>query len=898
MFLSLRTVVWAPLVFAAFGILLVELVNGSRSAVAKNQKQSELISRASDARAVLERELYPSIYIGFGISSYVVNRRGAVDYDEMQSWLSTLFGESKYLRNIALAPDNRIALVYPLEENLPVLGLHYPDIPEQWPVVQALMASRQPLLQGPLTLVQGGEGLIYRIPVFIGDDYWGLVSTVIDADLLFAVLEEYSEESDLSLSLSTGALANLDRPFWRSSKSGGQLDGSVTLQLQGVEWVLTVSRVATSGWLDNTYRLIGWFLTVGLSFVLFFLLNSSQKRHEAQDRFTKNEERLQAILDGTHIGTWEWNVRTGETTFNERWAQIIGYTLQELEPVNIDTWMSLAHPGDLEASGQQLQQHFSGEIPFYDIRCRMKHKHGHWVWVHDRGRVMTWTDDGKPLMMFGTHSDVTKEVSAQQALQQQKDLLRVIVDNIPINVYIKDRAGKKVMANRAERLFMGLDPDTEDFGLHDEQFLPPNLASVSGEEDRRVFETGESILASEHESIGPDGQPMWQLVSKIPLKNERGEVSQLLGITVDITGRKAAEVALQDSESRLRALFEMSPVGIALNDYESGAFLDVNDALLASVGYSREDFLQLNYWQVTPEEYLPHEEAATESLLTTGRYGPIEKEYIDRNGDRFPVRLSGVLIEDRSGRRLIWSIIEDIRERKRIDRLKQEFVSTVSHELRTPLTAISGSLGLVRAGVLGTLPPQALEMVTIAHDSSQRLTLLINDLLDMDKLIAGKMALNLKPLDAKALLQRAVRENQPYAEQYGVLLQIFECDESMWVVADEHRFMQVMNNLLSNAAKFTADNSSVEISVVPLEKYLRINVKDYGAGIPVEFQDKIFGQFSQADASDTRRRGGTGLGLAISKRLVELMHGRIGYETTPGKGSCFYVELPLAERAH
>ena len=786
--------------------------------------------------------------------------------------------------------------MHPLAGNAPVQGLYYPDLPEQWPTVEALMTSRQPQLQGPLNLIQGGQGLIYRIPVFIDDEYWGLVSTVIDATLLFSVLEEYSIESDLSLSLKARGESSVDSAFWRSSKPMGALSGSVSLELQGVEWVLTVSRSPASGWLDNSYRLIGWLLSLVLVLFVFLIQNISRKRQEVQHRFTANEERLRAILNGTNIGTWEWNVQTGQTHFNERWAEIVGYTLEELTPISIDTWMGLAHPGDLEASALQLQQHFSGEIPFYDIRCHMKHKNGHWVWVHDRGRVMTWTDDGKPLMMFGTHSDVTEEVMVQRALKEQQDLLRVIIDNIPINVYLKDQSGKKIMANRAERLFMGLVADAEDIGLVDSEYLPPDLASLSASEDERVLTTGESILAQEHDSRGPDGQPRWQLVSKIPLRNAEGVIDRILGITVDITERKKAEIELKDSESRLRALFELSPVGIALNDFETGAFLDVNDALLVSSGYQRDEFLELTYWQVTPEEYLHLEAAAKQSLETTGQFA-MEKEYINRWGKRYPVRLNGVLIEDREGRKLIWTIIEDISESKKIERLKQEFVSTVSHELRTPLTSITGALGLVQGGAFGQLPNKAQDMVAVALDNSKHLTLIINDLLDMDKLIAGKMRLKFEHVDPVDIVAQSIRENAPYADQYHVIFKQISSAERAMVNADSHRLKQVLNNLLSNAAKFTREGTEVEVRVEVSECRVQISVKDQGFGIPDDFADKVFNQFSQADGSDTRHRSGTGLGLAISKQLMAIMGGSIGYETEQSVGSTFIIEFPRVHKA-
>ena len=126
--------------------------------------------------------------------------------------------------------------------------------------------------------------------------------------------------------------------------------------------------------------------------------------------------RLESILEATHVGSWEWNVQTGETVFNEVWADIVGYTLEELAPISITTWETLAHPDDLKQSRELLERHFEGKLPYYDCEIRMKHKDGHWVWVHDRGRVITRTDDGKPLMMFGTHTDITERKKAEEGL--------------------------------------------------------------------------------------------------------------------------------------------------------------------------------------------------------------------------------------------------------------------------------------------------------------------------------------------------------------------------------------------------------------------------------------------------------------------------------------------------
>jgi PAS domain S-box-containing protein len=348
--------------------------------------------------------------------------------------------------------------------------------------------------------------------------------------------------------------------------------------------------------------------------------------------------------------------------------------------------------------------------------------------------------------------------------------------------------------------------------------------------------------------------------------------------------------ALQAREMQLRRLMNSSLIGIIEVDAR-GALKEANDVLLHMTGYRREDLQSgsMNWFKMTSATRRMRLDEAIEVLLHDGVGVQFESELMTQGGGLVPIMLGLARLE---GSQDTWvGFVVDLREQRRIDHLKSEFISIVSHELRTPLTSIRGALGILEGGVTGALPDKAMQLIKIAHKNSQRLVGLVNDILDMEKLASGKMSLHMQRINLTALAHQALEANAAYAEDFQVQYVMHANHEEAFVLADGDRLMQVFANLLSNAAKFSPRGGQVEISVINAGGRVRVAVTDHGKGIPAGFRDHIFGKFAQADVTATRHLEGAGLGLHITKTLVEKMGGELGFDSKEGAGSVFWFVL-------
>ena len=510
--------------------------------------------------------------------------------------------------------------------------------------------------------------------------------------------------------------------------------------------------------------------------------NDITLRKEAEIALSDKTKRLNAIIKGTNAGTWEWNIQTGECHFNIRMAEIMGYALDEIRGIGREMWEKFCHPEDMASSRLLLSQHFAGKTDFYKSELRLKHKNGHWIWVMDRGKVASWSGDGKPLRMYGTYQDISY--------------------------------------------------------------------------------------------------------------------------------RKNLENELKANLEKFKQLFELSPVGIALSDFDSGKFLEVNSAFAVPTGFSKEELVSLSVGDITPADQVQKEETYLAALAAENKFGPFEKNFIRKDGSKFPALVRGIRFLNEAQQWVTLSVIQDISEQKqheaqlheakesaeRANLAKSEFLANMSHEIRTPLNGVIGFTDLLMQTPLSDTQLQYMKTV---HQSGHSLLDLINDILDFSKIEAGKMDLSIERSDLFLLGEQVadITKYQAHSKQLELLVNV-SASLPRYLYVDDVRLRQILVNLLTNAIKFTS-RGEVLLQIYENEdlgegrRVYRFSVKDTGIGIAKDKQEKIFDAFSQEDASTTRKFGGTGLGLTISNKLLGLMGSRLQIDSKLGVGSTFFFDLEV-----
>ncbi len=429
-----------------------------------------------------------------------------------------------------------------------------------------------------------------------------------------------------------------------------------------------------------------------------------------------NEFRYKSSIEGTNVGTWEWNVQTGATVFNERWTEIVGYTLDELWPTSIETWMNVAHPDDLEESSKRLNACFEKKQEFYEFEARMKHKNGHWVWVYVHGKVFEWTEDGKPLWMYGTHKDITQRKLKEEELRLSEESFRGNFENAAVGMAIISPRGQWLKVNQKICEIVGYS-EKELLKLTFQDITHPDDLHTDQDLLNEVIEGKRSHYEMEKRYFHKEGHLVYIILAVSAVKDTEGKILYFISQIIDISKRKKQEEELIYQKNLLSSFYNLSPIGIALNDYDTGKFIDVNDKLIEPTGYTKEEFLALSYRDVTPKEYEPIESIALQQMEDKGRYEAFEKEYIRKEGSRYPVSLQGMVVTDAEGKKLIWSLVKDISQEKEAERKLNEAISNLqavldaSKQVSIIATDTEGKIVLFNSGAEQLLGYKAEELV-------------------------------------------------------------------------------------------------------------------------------------------------------------------------------------------
>lgn len=502
------------------------------------------------------------------------------------------------------------------------------------------------------------------------------------------------------------------------------------------------------------------------------------------------KQRLQDVIDGSQMGTWEWNIALQQQSVNERWATMLGYAHSEFDPMDYDRWQQLIHPEDIEAVFQKINLCLHGKSDTYEAEYRLHHKDGHWLWVMDRGRVLSRTPAGDAGFMAGVQIDISDQKAREEALIVAKqDLERSIADREAAEKRFKD------IVNISSEWFWELDKDL-----------------------RVTFMSNEGYL----EDLGI-------------------KVKYLLGSTFEEQVARSLDV--KDS-ANWDSLFLDLDARVPFRDFIYRAPIRPNEPV---------------HW----------------------------------------LRLSGTPIFDAEGqftgyRGVGADVTEFYTAKSRAEAAssaKSMFLANMSHEIRTPLNGVLGMAELLDSVLTD---PTHKGMIGTIRDSGAALLNILNDVLDMSKIEAGKLELESKPFVPTSLSERIEELHSLRAEEKGLDFEVLTgSGAELPRLGDQHRVRQILHNLISNAIKFT-ERGSVTVKLSgKKDRPLVLEVSDTGIGMTPDQVARLYEEFSQADSTITRRFGGTGLGMAITRTLVDMMGGEITVDSVPLKGTTIRVSLPL-----
>lgn len=400
--------------------------------------------------------------------------------------------------------------------------------------------------------------------------------------------------------------------------------------------------------------------------------SETMRAHYLQER-----EKYLDIIEATRAGTWEWNIQTGENIYNERWAEIVGYTLEELEPITDDTWANLVHPDDLVRSDEIVQSLFYREKEYYSMECRMRHKDGHWVWVLDKGKVVRWTEDGKPLQMFGTHIDITEAKLLEMEVKNREDNYRLLVESSYDIVYRLDKNGIFEFISAAWEKVLG-HSIKESIGQSFEPYVHKDDLPRIQEFFWHIEHTGQRMETADYRLLHKDGSYHWFTTNAVPILDEAGLVIGFTGIARDTTEVKEANLKILEQKDELERFFKVNLDFFCITD-SRGVFLKVNDAWEKFLGLKVKNLLGQNALQFVHPHDLELLKDAISQMIEDKKDGSFTLRF--RRADE-----SYVMLEWKAQYtdNLIYAAARDVTEKKKL----QENLFIEKELFRTTLLSV------------------------------------------------------------------------------------------------------------------------------------------------------------------------------------------------------------------
>ncbi|MEM7627809.1 MAG: PAS domain-containing protein [Planctomycetota bacterium] len=621
------------------------------------------------------------------------------------------------------------------------------------------------------------------------------------------------------------------------------------------------------------------------------------------------ETRLELAMRSANIGLWDWDMRTDQIHYSDTYYTMLGYEPGSL-PMTVETWRDIAHPDDLGDAMRGISEHVAGHAPAYRNEHRVRTKDGNWRWINDIGEIVERDEQGEPTRMLGVHVDIHEQ-------KQTAERLQLSLEATNAGTWDWDVVGQTLRVNATMNAILGMPSDNT---LIDQDRLAQIIAP---EHNSKIASHIEAILAGEQQVsefefpvLRPSGTHRWiRCIGRITEQSAQGVPLRVVGQAFDITEQHAAALEIQALQERLRLFVEHAPAAIAMFD------LDMR-YLVASAGWYRDydlhdqDIIGRSHYDVFPD--LPERWYDDHRRTLAGEVLSLDRDVFERD-DGTETHLRWELRPWRNAEGDIGGLImftecidEQIEHERRLEdaihsaesasHAKSEFLANMSHEIRTPMSAILGYTELLETeDDLRADPARTLDALRTIRSNANHLLTIINDILDMSKIEAGRMTLERISTDPVRLVEEAASMLRVRAASKGIDLRVrYDTPVPRSISSDPTRLRQILLNLTGNAVKFTETGSvTIAVSCDADAERLHLSVIDTGIGMTPEQRDEIarFEAFAQADTSTSRKFGGSGLGLRISATLAKLLGGGIEVQSTIGIGSVFTVEVatgPLA----